>query len=107
MDQKWANAVGKKNGANIFPRLRAATNFKFGLKKKKKKNTESMKYNNLKHNRMNSALLNKSVLANFVCSDIRLDIVSLRESVRFFLNEIDIWIYKVKSIALLRWVNLI
>ena len=37
MDQKWANAVGKKNGANIFPRLRAATNFKFGLKKKKKK----------------------------------------------------------------------
>ena len=49
-----------------------------------------MKYNNLKHNRMNNAVLNKSVLANFVRSGIRLDIVSLRESVRVFLNEIDI-----------------
>lgn len=49
-----------------------------------------MKYNNLKHNRMNNAVLNKNVIANFVFSDIRLDIVSLRESVRVFLNETDI-----------------
>lgn len=79
----------KKNGADIFIRLRAATNFKFVLKKKTN-HTESMKYNNLKHNRMNNAVLNKNVIANFVFSDIRLDIVSLRESVRVFLNETDI-----------------